>query len=187
VFSRRAGHFPEKKDLFIPPPQAAKVASIRRYARDFQMTTFIETGTYLGDTTAAVQGHFDRCITIELSDDLYRLALKRFASTPHVNCLHGDSGTVLSDVLFGLEGPAIFWLDAHHSGDGTASAGYDPIAKELQAIYSYPSNHVILVDDASGHAVDTIIANVPATHVASARNNIIRIIPRQHPTRAKRP
>lgn len=138
----------------------------------------METGTYLGDTVAAVADQFDGCITIELSADLHVQARTRFASTHHVTCLHGDSGALLQGVIAALDEPALFWLDAHDSAGRTASAGYDPIAAELQAIYSHRvKRHVILIDDASGHAVDAIRAAAPASHAVSVRNNIIRITP----------
>jgi hypothetical protein len=164
--------------FFIPPTPAVKARAIRRYARTFGLTTFVETGTYLGDTVAAVLDQFASCLTIELSEDLHDRARARFASSPQVTCLRGDSGALLAGVIPMLDGPTLFWLDAHDSGAGTASAGYDPIGRELRAIYAnLDRRHVILIDDASGHAVDAIAAAVPATHAVAVRNNIIRITP----------
>ncbi len=75
--------------------------------------------------------------------------------------------------------PALFWLDAHHSGGVTANAGYDPIFEELKSIYMHPiKRHVIPVDGARGHAVEGIIREAPPSHKATVRNDIIRIVPR---------
>jgi hypothetical protein len=178
AFSPRTARCQEADVLFIPTPPAVKVLAIRRYARMFGLKTFVETGTYLGDTVAGVLDQFDACITIELSQHLHDRARARFAATPRVTCLHGDSGALLARVVSSLDGPALFWLDAHDSGGNTASAGYDPIAKELLAIYAdRDRRHVVLIDDANGHAVDAIRAAVPASHVASVRNDMIRITP----------
>jgi hypothetical protein len=58
------------------------------------------------------------------------------------------------------------------------SAGYDPIAKEIAAIYADRGRpHVVLIDDANGHAIDAIRAAVPAGHTVSIRNDMIRITP----------
>jgi hypothetical protein len=44
----------------------------------------------------------------------------------------------MADVIHTLDRPALFWLDAHDSGGATASAGCDPIAKEIEAIHADP-------------------------------------------------
>jgi hypothetical protein len=155
-----------------------KVLAIRRYARSYGLRSFVETGTYLGDTVAGVLDQFDDCVTIELSPDLHDRARARFAAAPQVTCLHGDSGALIAGVISRLDRPALFWLDAHDSGGATASAGYDPIAKEIEAIYADRGRpHVVLIDDANGHAVDAIRAAVPAGHTVSIRNDMIRITP----------
>jgi hypothetical protein len=155
------------------------VLALRQYARAYGATVFVETGTATGQTTALVADLFQRCATIELSKALHARALANLAEFPHVSCLQGDSGVVLRQVLERIDVPALFWLDAHASGGTTADAGYDPIDKELEAIYAHPvQGHVILIDDARGHTVSKIIANVLASHEASVRNDIIRIVPR---------
>jgi hypothetical protein len=166
------------RDLSIPSTQRVKVVALRRYARGYPPRVFIETGTHTGDTTAALAPMFQRCVTIELSEQLHAAAARRFSAMPSVSCLQGDSGRVISDVLRALEEPALFWLDAHHSGDATADAGYDPIFEELKAIFAHRvRTHVVLVDDARGHQVEAIRAMTPETHRFAVRNDIIRITP----------
>jgi hypothetical protein len=62
----------------------------------------------------------------------------------------GDSAVLLPRVLTGLTGPALFWLDGHYSGPGTARGAKDtPLEAELAAITSHPlAGHVVLIDDA---------------------------------------
>ena len=164
--------------IYVPAPPSVKIIALRRYARTFKLNSFVETGTFLGDTTAAVANLFDLCVTIELAPELHAQATKRLSSLGHVSCLLGDSGAVLSRVLSDVRAPTLFWLDAHHSGGMTANAGYDPIFEELRSIYAhFVHGHVILVDDARGHDVGRIIRETPPSYTATVRNDIIRIVP----------
>ena len=53
-----------RRDREPPAPRSVKVAAIRRFASG--RPNFIETGTFYGDTLAAVQDDFDRLYSIEL-------------------------------------------------------------------------------------------------------------------------
>ncbi|MBK9090349.1 MAG: hypothetical protein IPL90_15370 [Holophagales bacterium] len=112
--------------------------------------TLVETGTFYGDMIEAVRGHFDTIVSIELSPRLHALALRRFAGAVDVRLVLGDSSIELPHVLEGLSTPAIFWLDGHYSGNGTARGDEDtPIRRELAAIVCHPvEEHLVLVDDA---------------------------------------
>lgn len=77
----------------------------------------VETGTLFGDSTKEMSIHFPTVHTIELNDELYQKATTRFAETDGVHCHHGNSGDILQSLVEKLDGPAIFYLDAHWSGD----------------------------------------------------------------------
>lgn len=112
--------------------------------------TFIETGTYLGQTTAAMRTLFKQVISIELSDQLYKEARKKFADDPGVKLLNGDSASMLDSALNATCGsPAIIWLDAHWSGGVTARASENtPIMSELEIIRSRArDSDILLIDD----------------------------------------
>jgi hypothetical protein len=157
-----------------------KIRALQHYATEYELRTFVETGTFAGNTTAAIAHLFDRCFTIELSEDLHARAVERFAKQPHIICVRGDSGAVLSDILQRIDRPALFWLDAHHSGGITADAGYDPILKELSSIFAHPiKGHVILIDDARGHQIPPIVQQIPAGYSTSIKNDIVRIVPKK--------
>jgi hypothetical protein len=120
-------------------------------ARDHGITTVVETGTYLGDSTAFLVHRGFRVVTIELDSHLAERARRRFADAAAVTVLEGDSGCVLQDLVPTLTEPALFWLDGHFSGGVTARGDSDtPILRELEAIASSPlgSQHVIVIDDA---------------------------------------
>ncbi|HEU4557072.1 MAG TPA: hypothetical protein VFS20_04455 [Longimicrobium sp.] len=143
----------------VPPPHIVKQRAIRDLASRYGVSTFVETGTFLGDMIAGVAGVFRRIYTIELSPELHQRAIRRFAGKPHIRLLQGDSGQVLGRVLGELDGPAVFWLDGHFSAGPTARADLStPIERELALIAAHPLKlrHVILIDDARafGHEAD---------------------------------
>ena len=177
-FGRHAwrGRLRAPRRVCVPASPIAKVCAIRGHARRYGLRLFVETGTCFGATTAAVAGLFDKCWTIELSEELHARATRMFAGT-NVECLQGDSGTVLPKIIDGLPAPALFWLDAHATGGSlTADAGYDPILREVEAVVRSPLRHVALIDDARGHNFEEIRRLAGPTR-CSTRNDIIRIAP----------
>ena len=140
----------EQQGRPIPPPPAYKQDALRTYGHRFSLPIMIETGTYLGDTVAAVRGSFHLVYSVELSADLARLAKERFRNDPHVTILQGDSETVLPTILAAVQEPCLFWLDGHYSEGFTAlGKTVTPILGELAAILAHPiKGHVVLIDDA---------------------------------------
>jgi len=177
-FARQAwcGRLRATRRVYVPASPLAKVCAIRGHARRYGLRLFVETGTCYGTTTAAVAGSFDKCWTVELSEELHAQATRKFAGT-HVECLQGDSGTVLPEIIDGLAAPALFWLDAHATGGAlTADAGYDPILREVEAVIRSPFAHVALIDDARGHNFEDI-RRLAGPARCSVRDDIIRIAP----------
>jgi hypothetical protein len=122
-----------------------KIQMIARYGDG--RGTLVETGTYLGDTTAGLIGSFARIFTIELDSTLAAAARDRFKDQPSVTAVEGDSATELANLIPSLNGPAVFWLDAHNCGPHTADAPL-PLLTELQTISERGQPDVILIDDA---------------------------------------
>jgi hypothetical protein len=172
------------------PPHRLKRGVLRTYAKRFGLHTLVETGTYLGSMVHAMRNDFRRIHTIEVDDTLARLAQHRFAHLSHVTVHHGDSTYVLPEILSGLDGPALFWLDGHYSGGETSMGAKEtPIVEEVTALFQYPDKrNVILVDDARCFGVlpDYPTLDAFRTLVAEARpdlgfeveHDIIRIAPR---------
>jgi hypothetical protein len=138
--------------LFKWPPESSdpsvKQAMVARLGRD--TTSLVETGTYRGDMIDAQLDNFDTIVTIELDDDLFAAAEKKYEPHPHVSVLHGDSGQLMGQATAMCNGPATFWLDGHYSGGVTAGRKTDPpIVQELAIIAARkdPAD-VILIDDA---------------------------------------
>ncbi|HEY2374039.1 MAG TPA: hypothetical protein VGH82_16080 [Gaiellaceae bacterium] len=172
----------------IPPPPEVKQHVLLEYTRRYGLGTFVETGTFLGDTAAAMEPHIDRLVTIEISPELAARARERFAAKRRVRIIEGDSGRVLPAILDELREPALFWLDGHFSGGITGRGDEDtPVRTELRAVLDHPlKSHVILIDDArdfTGGDYPTLeeVAELVRTHgddySFDVRDDIIRLTP----------
>lgn len=133
----------------LPPPPSIKIFFLRKASRKFRALTFIETGTFYGDTVSALEDEFDSLHTIELSQELFERAKSRFQSCEKITFHQGDSAEVLGDILGSAEGTCLFWLDGHYSEGDTAKALLNtPILEELKAISRSSIRPVIYIDDA---------------------------------------
>ena len=134
----------------LPAPPEVKVEVLKRYGS--HAGTWVETGTFFGDTTAFLSelGAL-QVYSIEPSPQFFDRARERFVSNDGVTILHGLAEDVLPDVLKGIVGDVSFWLDGHYSGGETFQGPKDtPIREELSAIaHRLPQfNRVtIFVDD----------------------------------------
>ncbi|HTY25047.1 MAG TPA: glycosyltransferase family 10 [Desulfomonilaceae bacterium] len=81
---------------------------LKNLSRAFGLDTFVETGTYMGDTSHAASKIFSTVHTIELSADLCQRAANRFKNEANIHVHHGDSGTVFPELLPRLQGKAFF-------------------------------------------------------------------------------
>jgi hypothetical protein len=127
-----------------------KRAEIKKWQSMTGYKLFVETGTFLGDTTLAMSEVFEHCWTVEIDAALYARALARFDGRTNITLLHGSSDTLIDPILKDIKEPAIFWLDGHYSRANTGRGTVDtPILAELLKIFQHPiKSHVILIDDA---------------------------------------
>lgn len=113
--------------------------------------TWVETGTYKGDTSALLAENSKKVFTIEPADHLFAAAKKRFASNPNIEVIHGLSEEVFPHLIPTLTGDVNFWLDGHFSAGITHQGPKDtPIEEELACIESHIGNFTrlaVLVDD----------------------------------------
>lgn len=132
------------------PPQSVKLAVIRHNIPNPYPRVFIETGTYFGDTVAAIKDMYSSVISIEVDEALYKKACVRFAADKNVRIVHGDCAGELPTILATMHEPAVFWLDGHYSGGETGKGEVeDPILISLNQIEAHPvREHVIFIDDA---------------------------------------
>lgn len=140
----------EKKGCQLPSPHALKQIVIEEYKKKYGAKILVETGTYYGDMVEAQRMHFDKIITIELSEKLWEKAVGRFKHYEHITVLKGDSGTILQTIVKDLNEKTIFWLDGHYSQGITAKGVKEcPILEEVDAILKNNNpKHILLIDDA---------------------------------------
>lgn len=134
----------------LPLPHPQKMEIVKRFFVENNCKIFVETGTYLGETTESLSPLAEKVYTIELSPELWEKACEKFKNQSHVVCLRGDSTQILSKVLKKLDSKPLFWLDGHYSAGITAKGEKEtPINEELLEIYnSKIRDAVILIDDA---------------------------------------
>ena len=175
----------------IPPPDVYKQMTVASYGRAFDLTTLVETGTYIGDMVEAQRQRFRKVISIELSPELCLAAQERFAPARNVTILQGDSGELIESVVERIGGPAIFWLDGHYSEGNTARGSLEtPVRRELEVVLASPHDHVVLIDDARCFGTgdyptleDTraLVARLRPDWACLVRDDIIRIYPAGSP------
>lgn len=133
---------------------------IKPVLEKFNIKNFIETGTLYGDCIKNIlyTGHkFDKIYTIEIVQMLAESAGFQFGDNKTVSVINNNSVDGLTKIFNeGLNGPTMFWLDAHFpgvdSGHNTMSTDVDhnmPLKDELELIKKHRSNcnDVIIMDD----------------------------------------
>jgi hypothetical protein len=131
-----------------PSPQHVKIKVL--ISHSLPNATWIETGTYLGDTTSKLSKIAKKVISIEPQTELSLFASTRLKRKKNVEVINATSEGCIIKVLAGVSGPTCFWLDGHYSGDVTFQGSeISPILLELDAISSYLTKNkvVVLVDD----------------------------------------
>ncbi len=173
----------------MPPPHFVKQLAIKDLARRHGLRVLVETGTYRGEMVRAMAGGFDRIYSIELDRALFLAVQEQLRRRRHVRLLLGDSTSQLPQVLAELDGPALFWLDAHYTGAHAGRADVNtPIMRELAAVAAHAvKSHVVLIDDArlftGGDDYPTLALLHECTqrlfpqHVFEVLDDIIRLTP----------
>jgi hypothetical protein len=122
-----------RRDWAAPAAPTVKRRVLKRHS--IPGATWVETGTYRGDTTAFLARLGGSVVSIEPDAHLQANATKRFADDDRIKLVKGTSEEVLEEVLQALAGPVCFWLDGHFSGAGTYRSDIDtPITQELDTI-----------------------------------------------------
>lgn len=141
-----------RRGLEYPFPPFIKAGLLRREASAYGGDVLIETGTFFGDTAAALADQFKEVYSIEVEPRLHRRAMRRFRGQPGVHVVLGDSATALPKILAALprDRKAMFWLDGHYSGGFTGRGQQDcPVLDEMRAIAaSGLRGPLVLIDDA---------------------------------------
>ena len=123
------------------------VGALRRV---LPLRVFFETGTFRGDTAAAVAPEFEKVHTVEVSVPVHARAAARLSAYRNVSVILGNSPAVLRELGGQLASASVlYWLDAHWCGGETGGAQQEcPLLAELDAIGTLNSQSAVLIDDA---------------------------------------
>ncbi len=111
-------------------------------------TCFIETGTYQGGTTFALEPYFDKIYTIEFSEKYYNISKNNYRGNK-INFINGDSSVIFEELLPTIMDKCIFFLDGHWSGYDTGHSNKDcPLDEEITHInHLFQNDAIIIIDD----------------------------------------
>lgn len=138
-----------RRRFAAPSPQFVKWACLLR--NGIPGGTWVETGTYMGETTRLLARHSRMVFSIEPQPELHARASRRLRHLANVEILLGTSEQVMPGLLTRIAGDVSFWLDGHYSAGSTFEASqHTPIVEELSAIsanlHRFPKV-CVLVDD----------------------------------------
>lgn len=112
------------------------VEEFLKLKKKYKLENVVETGTFHGVTTVFFAENFKNTYTTEINEEYYNIAIKRFIDDnvkEYIKTYLSDSITVLPEIIDGLKGPSIFFLDAHwyknpllHELETIANKSYRP-------------------------------------------------------------
>lgn len=159
------GNFYSFRRTVMWPEGKYKCGMLARLQKLYNCKYFVETGTYAGKTPAKLSKYFTHIWTIELDEKLFSIAKEKLTRYSNITCLHGNSQSILPNVVEKLDDNCLFWLDAHYSGSNTAIGEIAaPVIPELEAIALSKNNtHIIAIDDVSDFS--TVENNVSLSNI----------------------
>jgi hypothetical protein len=132
------------------PTAKAKRQHLLTLLKEGGHETFIEAGTYLGETIAFFAPHAKRIVSVEIDERLHEMAQRRFDGTPNVELVRGDALERVPPLVAGLAEPPLVWLDGHFSrgvtGSGEIAEPGPEILDELGKL-GVPAGTTLVVDD----------------------------------------
>lgn len=117
--------------------------------------TWVETGTYLGQTTAFLAQFGSEVVSIEPSLIHFENAQNRFRNIGNIKLVFGYSEEQLEKIMLTFikndVSDVSFWLDGHYSGGTTVQGNKEtPIREELSVISRYKTqlkSVSVMIDD----------------------------------------
>lgn len=115
----------------------------------YSFNTFVETGTWKGETIFNMEPLFDNLYTIEIKKELYDNLVNNYTNNK-INFINNDSSHEIPNLCKNiLKDNTIFFLDGHWSRMDTGKGEKEvPLIEELTAINKYFTEAaIIIVDD----------------------------------------
>ena len=128
------GYIKWRSNNYRPPsPYSIKKKTLQNNA--FPNVGWIETGTYLGETTKFLSKKYSSVITVEPSRPHFNYVSKRFRKISNVRVINATSENSFSELLGNSKDELNIYLDGHYSGDGTFGENkITPVKEELDSI-----------------------------------------------------
>jgi hypothetical protein len=132
--------------------------NIGEYIAKYNLRNYVETGTGMGECLQhALTFEFESLSSIEIYPKVYESVKEKFTQTK-ANVFLGNSYEVLPEILKEIDGPVLFFLDAHFPGADfhyetyTSTTDYDtrlPLERELKTIHHNRNilKDVFIIDD----------------------------------------
>lgn len=133
--------------------------NLKNYIDKYNLTYFIETGTFLGESIDfSLNFEFKKILSMEIMKNLFEKAKSKYKENARVDIFLGDTSKNFSELLLNIpsNNNCLFWLDAHlptHYGmsnhEITSKETVIPLEKELEEIKKIVGveNNVFLIDD----------------------------------------
>lgn len=127
------------------------ITNISNLKEQFQLTHFVETGAYLGDSLFSVLSlNFKEYYSVDINPHFYQSCCERFLSHKNIHLVNDNSFNFLRDIKVLIENEeTFFFLDAHYPDKESDERTTFPLVEELTIIKDYNQfkNSVILIDD----------------------------------------
>ena len=127
-----------RRDFASPSPQFIKMLILSKAKK---ANAWIETGTYMGETTATLARFGCQVISIEPNVEFARNAKLVLSKYPNVQIVEGASEDRFEEVVSRLSGEIkhlALWLDGHYSSGVTyLGAKETPIQNELEVLTNH--------------------------------------------------
>ena len=138
-----------RRQYDAPSPRLIKRQVLLR--NGFSNAIWVETGTFLGETTDFLSKNAKMVYSVEPEPNLFERAQRKFSRSENIKILNGTSELVFPQLLPTLSGAVNFWLDGHYSAGITFKGQKDtPVVEELLAIEANLVNFsevCVLIDD----------------------------------------
>ena len=129
------------------PHSLTKLQNLYVCKKTTNARTIVEIGSYKGVTTKRLSRFFEKVISIEIDDELFKQAKTRCEARQNVKLIKGDGKEKLKEISPDVE-KAVLFLDGHYSGEGTGIGSEpEPVLLELEVIKPFLNNYVAIVID----------------------------------------
>ena len=126
------------RGFLAPVPQKIKCNVLSYYARPNKVETWIETGTFIGETSEYLSMKYQKVWSIEPSKECLNIARKRTRHIKNLNLIEGISEEKLAPILELIDDKVALWLDGHFSAGITYKGERDcPLKIELDIISKF--------------------------------------------------